>query len=107
MDGGPRTFRTVQVIPSVAAVYDRTAVVVVIPVAAVVLGVWVYRDADRRGHDEWAPLVGAVVGGLFIAGSLPGLVALAVAEDAAIQGFPTALRIVPGFVALGLYLLLR
>lgn len=75
-------------------------------VLAVAAGVWVYRDAERRGW-ELAPLVGFAVGGLFLAGSVPGLVALAVTTDAAVQGFPTALRIVPGIAALAVYLRFR
>lgn len=80
---------------------------VVVPLMAVVLGAWVYRDARRRGHDEYAPWAGLVVGGLFVTGSVPGLVALAVAPDAAVEGFPTAIRIVPGLVALAGYLHFR
>lgn len=76
------------------------------PVLATALGVWVYRDARRRGW-ELAPLVAVFVGGFLLAGSVPGLVALAVSEDAAVQGYPTAIRIVPGVVALGAYLYFR
>lgn len=71
------------------------------------LGVWVFLDARRAGKEELAPFAAVVVGGLFLAGAIPGVVAYAVAADPAAQGFPTALRIVPGFVALGVYLYFR
>lgn len=80
---------------------------VLFPLLAVAAGVGVYIDARRRGREEVAPLLGVAVGGLFLAGSVPGLVALAVADDAATQGFPTALRVVPGVVALAVYLRFR
>lgn len=79
---------------------------IVFPLVAVAVGVWSYRDAADRGI-ELAPLVGVVLGGLFLAGSVPGLVALAIASETALQGFPTAIRIVPGFVALAGYLAFR
>ena len=78
-----------------------------LPALAAGLGYWVYRDARRRGREELAPWLGLVVAGLFLAGSVPGLVALAVADDAAAQGFPTAIRVVPGVVALAVYLRFR
>ena len=78
----------------------------VVPLA-VVLGAWIYVDARRRMDPELAPFIAVAIGGLLLAGSLPGLVALAVADDAAVQGFPTALRVVPGLVALGAYLYVR
>lgn len=71
------------------------------------VGVWVYRDARARGRGELSAWVGAVVGGLILAGSVPGLVALTASGDVAAQGFPTALRIVPGLVALVVYLRFR
>jgi hypothetical protein len=90
------------------AVTGRVLAVVTIPLLAVVLGVWVYRDARARGRGELAPWLGLVVGGLFITGSVPGLVALAVAGEAsAVQGFPTAIRVIPGIVALLAYLYFR
>lgn len=85
----------------------RLIVAVTLPIAAVAIGVWVYLDARRRGRGELAPWIGLVVGGLFVTGSVPGLVALAVSPEAATQGFPTALRIVPGLVALAVYLYFR
>lgn len=87
---------------------DRLLLVLALPVFAVLLGLWVYRDAQARGRGELAPWIGLVVGGLFVTGSVPGLVALAVSgEAAAAQGFPTALRLVPGAVALVVYLSFR
>lgn len=83
-----------------------TVVSVLLVLAAVGVGLWVYRDASRRGH-ELAPLVAFVVGGLLLAGSVPGLVALAVEAEPATQGFPTAIRVVPGVIALLVYLRLR
>lgn len=85
----------------------RLVLVVCLPVLAVVTGVLVYRDARRRGRRELAPYLGAVVGGLFLAGAVPALVALAVAPDAAVQGFPTAVRVLPGVLALAVYLRFR
>lgn len=80
---------------------------IVLPLVAVGIGVWTYRDAADHGL-ELAPLVGVIIGGFFLAGTVPGLVALAIApEAAAAQGFPTALRVVPGFVALAAYLYFR
>lgn len=77
------------------------------PAVAVVVSAWVYRDARRRGHDDWAPWVALAIGGLFLTGSLPGLVALAVTAEPVAQGFPTAIRVVPGLVALAAYLAFR
>jgi len=92
----------------VTAPGGRVLLAVLFPLLAVAIGVWVYMDARKRGRGELAPWIGLVVGGLFVTGSVPGLVALAVSGDAAVvQGFPTALRIVPGFVALAVYLYFR
>lgn len=77
------------------------------PLAAVAVGVWVYLDARRWRDDDLPPYLGFVVGGLFLAGTVPGLVALAVAADPAVQGFPTALRVLPGGTALVVYLFVR
>lgn len=86
----------------------RVLLAVLVPLLAVGVGVWVYLDAKGRGRGELAPWIGLVIGGLFVTGSVPGLVALAVSgEAAAVQGFPTALRIVPGLVALAVYLYFR
>lgn len=85
----------------------RLLAIAAFPLFAVATGVWVYRDSRRRGHGEWALLLGVVVGGLFLTGTLPALVALAVADGAATQGFPTAVRVIPGVVAVAVYLRLR
>lgn len=80
----------------------------VLPPLAVAAGVVVYWDAHRRGRDrEVAALFGFVVAGLFLAGSVPGLVALAVTTESAAHGFPTALRVVPGVVAVLVYASVR
>ena len=87
---------------------SRVLLAVLLPVLAVAVGVWVYLDARGRGRGELAPWIGLVVGGLFVTGSVPGLVALAVSADAAAaQGFPTAIRVVPGLIALAVYLHFR
>ena len=92
----------------VTAPSGRVLLAVLFPLLAVAIGVWVYLDARKRGRGELAPWIGLVVGGLFVTGSVPGLVALAVSGDAAaVQGFPTALRIVPGVVTLAVYLYFR
>lgn len=84
------------------------AVWLALPVLAVAAGVVVYWDAHHRGRDRGvAALFGFVVAGLFLAGSVPGLVALAVTTDSAAQGFPTALRVVPGVVAALVYAAVR
>lgn len=84
-----------------------TVLTVAFPVAAVAVGLSVYLDAIRRGREEFAPFLGFIVGGLFLVGSVPGLVALAITDEAATQGFPTALRVVPGMIALGIYIYFR
>ena len=91
----------------ITGVSDPLFLAFLFPLLAVTLGIWVYRDARARGRRELAPWIGVVVGGLFVTGSVPGLVALAVSTDTAAQGFPTALRIVPGVVALVAYLVFR
>ena len=93
--------------PLVAVPGEGILLTVLVPLLAAGLGVWVYFDARGRGQEDLAPLFAIIVGGLFIAGSVPGLVALLVAEDPAVQGFPTALRIVPGVFVLGVYLFFR
>ncbi|MFB6105009.1 MAG: hypothetical protein ABEJ57_08040 [Halobacteriaceae archaeon] len=81
---------------------------VVFPLLAVAVGVAVYLDATTRGRDRVvAALAGTAIGGVFLAGSVPSLVALAVTDAPATQGFPTALRVIPGFAALAVYLVLR
>ena len=92
---------------AVLAVDAGLAVTLAVPVVALVVGTWVYVDARERVDEDLAPLLGVAVGGLLLAGSLPGVVALLVAEDPAVQGFPTALRVVPGLVAVGVYLAVR
>lgn len=80
----------------------------VLPALGLLAGCLVYLDSVRAGRDRAvAGLLGFAVAGLFLAGSVPGLVALALAEDAAVQGFPTAIRIVPGLAALLVYASLR
>lgn len=86
---------------------SRLILSLLFPLLAVTVGTWVYLDARSRGRGEFAALIGAVIGGLLLAGSVPGLVAFAVAADAATQGFPTAIRVVPGVVALLVYLKFR
>jgi|GEM_PF-691483 len=76
-------------------------------VASLVIGGWVYVDASERFGEDPALLLAAAVGGLLLAGSFPGLVALAVADDPVVQGFPTALRIVPGLAAVAVYFYAR
>lgn len=82
---------------------DWALIVLLGPVLAVAVGAWIYRDARKRGHADWAPWVALAIGGLFLTGSVPGLVALAVTAEPVAQGFPTALRLVPGLVALSAY----
>lgn len=80
----------------------------ILPILALLAGYLVYRDSVRIGREnDVAALLGFIITGLFLAGSVPGLVALALAQDEATQGFPTSLRIVPGFVALLVYLYFR
>lgn len=83
------------------------SVTVAFALLAVGVGGWVYRDARSRDREAAAPFVAFAVGGLFLAGGLPGLVTLAVTGGAASQGYPTALRVVPGVLALAVYLRLR
>lgn len=83
------------------------ALTVALPIAALLLGAWIFLDARERVSEELAPLIAIAVAGLLLAGSLPGVVALLVAQNPAVQGFPTALRIVPGLVALGVYFYVR
>jgi hypothetical protein len=85
----------------------RTLLVFGFPLLGLAIGYLVYRDARDRGRGELAPAFGVAIGGLFLAGSVPGLVALAVSSEAATQGFPTALRIVPALVAVAAYLRFR
>lgn len=93
--------------PFLLGVDNSILLAAAVPVGAVVVGLWIYLDARDRVSAELAPYVALVVGGLFLAGSLPAVVALVVAEDPVVQGFPTALRIIPGLVALGVYLAVR
>lgn len=80
----------------------------ILPILAILAGYLVYRDSVRSGRgNDVAALLGFIITGLFLAGSVPGLVALALAQDEAAQGFPTALRVVPGFIALLVYLYFR
>ena len=95
------------VVPPPLALDPGLALTVAVPLLALLLGAWVYVDARERLDPDLAPFVAIAVGGLLLAGSLPGLVALLVADDPAVQGFPTALRIVPGLVAVGVFLYVR
>lgn len=81
---------------------------VLLPVLALLAGVLVYRDSvsTGRGRDV-AALFGFTIAGLLLAGSVPGLVALALTQDVAMQGFPTSIRILPGSLALLVYLYFR
>lgn len=89
---------------TLVTISDGVALTVATIVLALAVAGWVYRDARNRQEADVAAFVAVAIGGLLLAGSLPGLVALAVADDAAVQGFPTALRVIPGLVALGVYL---
>lgn len=81
---------------------------VLLPMFAIVAGVVVFLDARRQNRDRSVAAMAAfIVSGLLLAGSIPSLVALAVADGQAAQGFPTALRIVPGLVAIAVYLFFR
>lgn len=81
---------------------------VIWPVVSIVVGVLVYVDATRRGRDRPVAAMAAVIlGGLLLAGSVPALVALAVSDAETAQGFPTAIRILPGLTAIAVYLFLR
>ena len=91
----------------VVGVSSRLLLAVLFPLLAVVIGVAVYLDARNCGRGELASWIGLVVGGLFVTGSVPGLVALAISSEAATQGFPTAVRIIPGIVALAVYVYFR
>lgn len=92
------------VIAPLVALSGGVALTAAAVVLALAINAWIYRDARGRHDADMAALVAVAIGGLLLAGSLPGLVALAVADDTAVQGFPTALRVVPGLVALGVYL---
>ncbi|MFB6187915.1 MAG: hypothetical protein ABEI06_05415 [Halobacteriaceae archaeon] len=81
--------------------------IIVFPFIAVLTGIWVYRDLKNRGRDDLAPFIGIAIGGVFLAGAIPGLFALAIAQQVTTQGFPTALRIIPGATIFGAYLFFR
>lgn len=84
------------------------AVSLLLPLIALLAGYAVYRDAMSTGRDRYvAALVGFIIAGLLLAGSVPGLVALALAQEQATQGFPTSLRLVPGITAVLVYLYFR
>lgn len=51
-------------------------ILLVLAVLVLIPTVWVYRDAKKRGMN--APLWAVVVGGLFLIGLVPGLLALVV-----------------------------
>lgn len=78
------------------------------PILAVIVGAIVFLDARNQDRERpVAAMAGFIVGGLLLAGSVPSLVALAVTDSHAAQGFPTALRILPGIVAVIVYLVVR
>jgi len=78
------------------------------PFVALLAGGLVFWDSVRRGTTkEMSAIFAFIVAGLFLAGSLPGLVALAVSSDRATQGFPTSLRLIPGIAATVLYVYFR
>lgn len=81
---------------------------VLLPMFAIVTGAAIFLDARSRDRDRSVAAMAAfIIAGLLLAGSVPSLVALAVADGQAAQGFPTALRIVPGLVAIAVYLFFR
>lgn len=81
---------------------------VLLPMFAIVAGAAIFLDARRQNRDRSVAAMAAfIVAGLLLAGTVPSLVALAVADADAAQGFPTALRIVPGLVAIAVYLVFR
>lgn len=81
---------------------------VLLPVLALLAGLLVYRDSVSMGRGrDVAALFGFTIAGLLLAGSVPGLVALALTQDVAMQGFPTSIRILPGSFALLVYLYFR
>jgi hypothetical protein len=81
---------------------------VILPIFSIVAGLLVFLDARRQNRDRpLAAMAAFIVTGLLLAGSVPALVALAVADGQAAQGFPTALRIVPGLLAIAVYLFFR
>lgn len=86
----------------------RIVVSVVLPILALFAGFLVYWDSVRMGRETGvAALIAFIIAGLFLAGSVPGLVALALTQDVAVQGFPTSIRIIPGGTALVVYLYFR
>ncbi|AEN07706.1 hypothetical protein [Halorubrum lacusprofundi] len=90
------------------AISRNALISLLLPILALVAGYLVYRDSIQKGRENGvAGLFGFIIAGLFLAGSVPGLVALALAQDQAAQGFPTSIRIVPGCVALLVYLYFR
>lgn len=81
---------------------------ILLPVLSLLAGLLVYRDSLRSGRDSYlAALLGFIIAGLFLAGSVPGLVALAFTQEAAVQGFPTSVRVLPGVLAVIVYLYFR
>jgi len=92
----------------VAGIRASTFISGFLPMLALLTGFLVYRDSVRAGKEkEVAALFGFAIAGLFLAGSVPGLVALALTEDVAMQGFPTSIRILPGALALLVYIKFR
>lgn len=70
------TLSTVTLQAGVPGAVELVILLVVLIVLAVLPAVWVYSDARKRGMN--AALRAVAVGGLFLFGFLPGLVALLV-----------------------------
>jgi len=90
------------------AISRNALISLLLPILALVAGYLVYRDSIQK--EEKTVSQDSSDSSLLdysSRGSVPGLVALALAQDQAAQGFPTSIRIVPGCVALLVYLYFR